>query len=206
MQRAKSILLATVVVALVTPPLASAAEPKLAGQVQTLLSGYEHVPTPAAWARLGPPKAVAAALIHIARTGRTVHQLRALASLGHFRRPEVEAFLVDFGRTAPARLRGRALMSLCRAFGDVHAPTAVVALADRDARLREDAVRALRHLSAESVERFLRARRAVEPAGHVRDAMTVAADRVAGNRRARVAAKLPVPRVTLPAVPAVPAR
>ena len=159
-------------------------------RVLDLLSGYEHVPTPEDWARIGTPEEVAAALIRVAKNpqGRTLAAARATSSLAHFPRPEVatflEARLVDT-KVAPA-LRGKAAIALAAGFGDSKAKLIAPLFASPDEALREDAVRAFKRLASPAAERFLETRAKVEPSEHVRGAMIDAKLEIAKTRDARL--------------------
>lgn len=166
----------------------TAKDPALIERVRAMLSGYEHVPTAEDWARAGEAADVAEALMTLANEpgAKTTTAARATSSLGFFPRPEVAKFLV--GRTGDERvgptLRGKAAIALGLAFGDDHADDIAALLSSSDAGLREDAVRAFRHLMSPAAERFLETRMALEPAAHIREAMVSARTRIAETRKA----------------------
>jgi len=169
--------------------------------VETLLLGFELVPSPEDWARVGDPAVVSAELMRIADDAtRGVVQTRAMSSLAHFPTPEVEGFLAQRagdGALDP-NLRGKAVIAWAYLARDRVAPAVARLLAHPDERLREDAVRALRLMAAPEVESFLRARVALEPTPHVRGAIEAAAERVRGNREALVRDERPVPSALMP--------
>jgi hypothetical protein len=157
-------------------------------RVRALLSGYEHVPTAEAWAKVGDAAEVSQALMAIATEpgARTITAARATSSLGFFPRPEVATFLVQ--RTGDERLdatlRGKAAIALGLAFGDEHADALAPLFANPDAGLREDAARAFRHLLSPAAERFLEARIDKEPAPHIRESMAGARLQIVEKRKA----------------------
>lgn len=170
------------------PQVVEAKDAALVERVRALLSGYEHVPSEQDWQKLGDPADVAAALMAIATepNARTMTAARATSSLGFFPRPEVATFLV--GRMADERLaatlRGKAAIAAGMAFGDERADEIAALLSSPDATLREDAVRAFRHLMSPAAERFLEGRMAAEPMAHIRDAMGAAKAQIASARKA----------------------
>lgn len=155
-------------------------------RVRDLLSGYEYVPTPADWARVGTPEEVSAALVRIAAKpeGQTLSAARATSSLAHFPRPEVATFLEKriADPKAPAALRGKAAIALASGFGDEKAPVIAPLFASSDEALREDAIRAFKRFASPSAERFLDARAKIEPAEHLRIAMSDAKTQIALTR------------------------
>lgn len=151
-----------------------AAEP-IIDRVRALLSGYEHVPTGADWARVGPSEEVAAALMSIASeaNARTITAARATSSLAYFPRPEVAGFLearVGDERLSPS-LRGKSAIALAAAFKDERADRIAVLFASEDEGLREDGVRAFRHMLSPAAETFLAGREPLEPNERLRGEM-----------------------------------
>lgn len=175
--------------------------------VDALLDGYEHVPTPAQWARAaGSPEAAAARLMAVAgdHAADSLTRGRALSGLGHLSEVSgVTAFLL--ARVSDAalslRLRGKALIAVAFGSRDAVAPQVAALLAHASPRLREDAVRALRLMAAPEVEALLRGRTNDEPVPHLRAALASAADAVAANRAALRASPSAIPSVQLPAIP-----
>lgn len=210
MAKMKTTLLAAMVATTLGAPASAAAPgPTMAPgpTIETLLSGYEYVPTAEDWARAGSPAEVAAELMRIADDPtQGVQRQRALSSLAHFPGPATEAFLsARAGDPAtPTRLRGKALIAWGFVARDRAAPMIAAFLTEPDAGLREDAVRALRVMAAPEVEAFLAARVAREPVPHVKAALSGAATQVRGKRAALQREKATVPSVsTMPkALPA----
>ncbi|MFT7579812.1 MAG: hypothetical protein ACI9MR_001478 [Myxococcota bacterium] len=185
------------------PPAAPATNTTKA--VATLLSGYEYAPTTEDWGRAGPSADVAAALMAVVQSSpRQLQRSRAMSSLAHLPSPNVERFLEQ--RTADtalsARLRGKALIAWAYQAKDRVAVNVVAFLAHPNVDLREDAVRALRHMSAESVAVFVRTRVQIEPVPHVKLALQQTATLVDQNRAALTAKRLPIPTVMLPPIAA----
>lgn len=162
-------------------------------RVEAMLSGFERVPTADDWARAGTPQEVSTALMHIASQpqGRTLLAARALSSLAHFPRTEVARFLE--ARIADAKLRaslrGKAAIALAAGFGDAKADRVIPLLAEPDASLREDAIRAFRHFVSPSAERFLEARQVNEPDPRLQRVMAGTRSHIAERRAARIGAK-----------------
>jgi len=174
-------------------------------RVRDLLSGYEYVPSPEDWARIGKPEDVSAALIRIAGKpeGQTLSAARATSSLAHFPRPEVATFLE--GRIkdpkALATLRGKAAIALAVGFGDEKASVIAPLFANSDEALRDDAIRAFRRLSSPEAERFLDARAKLEPVEHLRSSMLNAQTQIALTRDEQTRAKTyPKKNDELPAI------
>ncbi|MCB9736540.1 MAG: hypothetical protein H6745_28520 [Deltaproteobacteria bacterium] len=169
--------------------------------VDTLLSGYELVPTDADWAKAGPPEAVAARLMAVADDeGAGIARSRAMSSLGHFPTPAVTAFLRARATdpAQPAGIRGKAAIAWAVAAKEAAAPELARLLGDPDEKLREDAARALRHCAAPEVATFLRARAALEPVPWVKEALKGAATAVDTRRERLVVEKKAVPSVAMP--------
>lgn len=172
----------------VEPMEIEAKDAALVERVRALLSGYEHVPSAEDWKKVGEPADVAAALMAIAAepNAKTMTAARATSSLGFFPRPEVSAFLVSRmadEKLAPT-LRGKAAIAVGLAFGDERADEIAALLSSPDAGLREDAVRAFRHLMSPAAERFLEGRVAQEPMAHIRQSMAAAKGQIAAARKA----------------------
>jgi len=183
----KALFISGALVALAAP-IASAAPSDPRASIETMLAGYEHVPTAADWARLGEPDAVVAVLVDLTRTGRTLTAARATSSLAHFPRPEVRSFLAArvADPTLRATLRGKAAIALARAFGDAVAPTIAPLFASPDPDLREDAIRAFAPFTSIAAEAFLRSRAGMDPASRLAERMRATADRIAGARARRM--------------------
>lgn len=183
---------------------ALAAAPAGAGvdqAVDTLLSGYELVPTEADWAKAGPPEAVAARLMALADdAGAGTAQMRAMSSLAHFPTPAVVAFLKARATDAarPVALRGKAAIAWVYAAREAAAPEVARLLGEASEQLREDVARALRLCAAPEVARFLRARAALEPVPWVEEALRGAATMVDTRRERLGIAKKPIPSVSMP--------
>lgn len=161
-------------------------------RVKDMLSGYEHVPSPADWARVGTPDEVSAALMRIAAkpAGQTLAAARATSSLAHFPRPAVATFLEQriADPKAPSALRGKAAIALASGFGDEKARFIAPLFTSNDEALREDAVRAFKLFASPAAERFLDTRFNVEPVEHLRTAITDAKTKIAQTRDARTKA------------------
>lgn len=174
--------------ALAAPTARASAPEELRRSIETLLSGYEKVPTGDDWARLGSRDAVAAELVQLADgAAASVMAARATASLGHFPTPVVWFFLERRvgDASVAAMLRGKAAIALARAFGDAAAPVVARLFAERDADLREDGLRAWRFMVSPSAERFISARAAREPSPRLAARMRDAGALVARERQAR---------------------
>ncbi|MCC6620689.1 MAG: hypothetical protein IT385_05515 [Deltaproteobacteria bacterium] len=186
----KQLVISSVLVALVIASASGvrAAPPDPRASVATMLAGYEHVPSAADWARVGPPAEVAAALMDVAHTGKVIAAARATSSLAHFPRPEVQAFLAARVGDAALRptLRGKAAIALGRAFGDAAAPTIAPLFASPDPDLREDAIRAFASFATSASESFLRARATKDPVPRLGERMRTTAERIAGERARRL--------------------
>lgn len=157
--------------------------------VRTLISGYEHVPTAKEWSDLGETTAVSQALMTLADEGG-VTGARALSSLAHFPTPQVESFLLSRVRgeriieqDRPDWQRGKAAITLGVAFGDTHAETLAKLLTEPSEALREDALRAFRHLRSTQVESFLKQRISKEPSEHLKGVLQETAQWVAQRRQ-----------------------
>lgn len=170
------------------PQVVEARDAALVERVRAMLSGYEHVPGAEDWQKVGEPADVAAALMAIATepNAKTMTAARATSSLGFFPRPEVATFLV--GRMADERLaatlRGKAAIAAGLAFGDERADEIAALMSSPDAGLREDAVRAFRHLMSPAAERFLEGRVGQEPMAHIRESMASAKAQIVSARKA----------------------
>jgi len=161
-------------------------------RVKDMLSGYEHVPSAADWARVGTPEEVSAALVRIAAKpeGQTLAAARATSSLSFFPRPEVARFLEQriADPKALAALRGKAAIALAGGFGDEKARVIAPLFTSLDDALREDAIRAFQRFASPAAERFLDERLKVEPTEHLRTAITDAKTRIAETRAVRTKA------------------
>jgi len=169
--------------ALAAPP-APAPDRQIVASAKTLLSGYEAVPSATDWARVGPAEQVAAALMALVQSERTIIAARATSSLDHFARPEVRVFLearLD-DHNLPLTLRGKAAIALAGAFGDDAADAIAPLFAAREPELREDAIRAYRRMVGPAAERFLLGRAAREPDPRLADLMKQASGRIVAVR------------------------
>jgi HEAT repeat protein len=158
-------------ISLVTP--SAHATPPSKAQVRQLLSGYEDVPGAETWRRLGPETLAVLVSLYDDPEEAPYVRLRAVSVVSHYPTPATRTFLLAVAR-APRQsdlFVREAVLSLGAAFGPRAVDDIRPFLASRHVVVREGATLALSRVGTDAAREALRARLAVEPAPHVREAI-----------------------------------
>ena len=160
-----------VVCGLASPAFGQDVDPKVVSQVETLLSGFEYVPTKADWDRVGPQAAVVLRKIAADTGAKKVQRARAISSLMFFPQSTTQTFLTSLigEEGQPLVLRRKALRSLANGFGDRAIPTVEPFLSSKDAHLRKTAIKALGSIKTDKSRQLLQARLKVETSKVVKE-------------------------------------
>jgi HEAT repeat protein len=142
-------------------------------QVRPLLMSYEQMPPAERWQALGPETLGVLVALYNDPSEPAFVRIRAVHAAGHFAIPATRTFLL-----AVARAEGQgdlfvreAVMALGRAFGEASVPDVRPFLSHQHTTVREGAVLSLRRVGSARALDALRARRSIERAPHVREAI-----------------------------------
>lgn len=141
--------------------------PELRQKLVDLMSGYEHSPTAAEFAKLGPAREVEAALVELSRDGsiRANQRVFALTSLRFYPGPAARARMEEVLQdpAAPAAMRRPAVGAYAEGWRADAVPLLAKLAEHEDPHTRKAAVRALGEVGTPEARKVVEARAAAEP-------------------------------------------
>lgn len=142
-------------------------------KVETLLSGYEYVPTNEDWKRVGP--GALDVLVQIANDPAQLptRRTRAVASMAQVENPKATDTLLTLANDSKVEVRYRstAVEALGAKLGDAALPKVSPLLNAKDAELREASARAIARMNTADARKTLESRLEKEQDPAVRDAL-----------------------------------
>ena len=146
------------------PVSAQDQDQKVASQVETLLGGFEYVPTKEDWERIGPEAATVLRQIAADPKAKQIQRARAISSLANFPQSTTQVLLKTLiaEEAQPLVLRRKAMRSLANGFGVEAIATIEPFLASEVTQLRETAIVALGSIKSDKSRSLLKAQLKIE--------------------------------------------